>query len=186
MTDAAVTRKGDMIILGDDEIRIEEGPVYKTEIATEELLHDDNTAPHYHTGVKPMTFNTPKGPIEVPRQGRDSLGEVIEIGKPMTYLDWGGKERRGERCFTIYGKRPIDPTKEFFDDGTRNPHYVPEHVRKGAFLVDDGTPDNRTHYTYIFEALETVPIGPEPEDRETAEAAAIARGQELLAAAPKE
>lgn len=185
MTDAQLTRRGDMIVLGDDEVRIEEGAVRKTATATEELLHDDNTAPHYYAGVRPMTFNTPKGPIDIPAKGRDSLGNVIKLGQPMTYLDYGGAKAPGERCFYIFTKHPIDPTKETFSDGTANPHYVPEHVRAGALLVDDGTPSNRTHYDYIFEVADTVPIGDGPDGREEAEKAAIARGQELLAA-PKE
>jgi hypothetical protein len=180
MADAEVTRKENMIVLGDDQIRIEAGPVRKTAVATEELLHDDQTAPHYYAGTRPRTFNTPKGPITIDAPGIDSLGKEIKIGEPMTYLDHGGRENPGERCFYISGKKPIDPAKETFDDGTRNPHYVPPHVRAGAALANDGTPPNRTHYEYIFETLDTVPIG---DDLEAAEQAAIARGQQLLAQA---
>lgn len=172
MTDAPVTRRGDTIVLGDDQIRIEEGPVRKTATATAELLHDDVTASHYYEGKKPMSFNKPDGgTFTVQAQGRDALGKLIEVGKPMTYLDHGGNVEPGSRCFYIYAKRPVDPTKEFFDNDTANPHYVPEHVRDGALLADDGTPPNRTHYTYIFEEIDTRPTEEE----------AVARGQELFA-----
>lgn len=184
MKDAPVTRKGDMIVLGDDQVRIEEGPAYRTAVATAELLHDDNTASHYYAGVRPMRLNTPKGPVEVPAEGRDALAKPIRIGEEMTYLDHGGLAAPGSRCFHIYQKRPVDPTKEKYDDGTPNPHYVPEHVRAGALLADDGTPPNRTHYEYVFEPVDTVSIPPDADEdaRKAAEDQAIARGQELLAA----
>lgn len=181
-----ITRRGDTIILGNDEVRIEAGPARVTATATEELLHDDLTAAHYYVGTRPMTLNTPKGPVEVSAEGRDSLGKPIVLGQPMTYLDHGGNKAPGSRCFYIFAKRPVDPTKETFDDGTTNPHYVPEHVRAGALLADDGTPPNRTHYTYIFEIVDTVPIPADPEQYEDTEKAAIARGEQLLAEVPKE
>lgn len=167
-----ITRRDQMIVLGDDEVRIEEGPVLKTEIATEELLHDDNTAPHYYAGMRPMTFVGPGWrPVEVQAEGRDALGNPIKLGEEMTYADWGGKVRPAETCFKVYKREPVDPTKERLANGDRNPHYVPPHVRAGALLVDDGTPPNRTHYEYIFEL-----IG----NRKTEEAA-IALGERALA-----
>jgi hypothetical protein len=58
-----------------ESIRIENGPIMKNAIATEELLSDMNTAGRYHVGVK------------------DSLGNEIVLGKEMYYLDdkgdWG-------------------------------------------------------------------------------------------------
>lgn len=168
-----ITRRGDTIILGNDEVRIEEGFARKTATATEELLHDDNTAPHYYEGTRPEPFVTPKGDtVTISKKGVDSIGNPIKLGEPMVYLDYGGKVAAPERCFYIFAKRPIDPTKEFFDDSTRNPHFVPEHVRAGALLADDGTPPNRTHYEYIFEVVDTRPTEEE----------AIARGEEILAA----
>jgi hypothetical protein len=141
------SRKGDMIILGDDEIRIEEGPVLKTAIATEELLKDEQTAPHYYVGVRPMTFYDAKGkPYEVPAIGRDALGKPIKLGEEMTYVDYVS----GEREFKVYRKVAVDPTSPTLENGDENPFYVPEHVRDGATLNNDGTPPNRMAYEYIF------------------------------------
>ena len=50
--------------------RVEAGPALITATATEELLADDTTAPHYKVGA------------------RDALGNTIELGQPMAYLDW--------------------------------------------------------------------------------------------------
>lgn len=167
-----ISRRGSTVVLGDDEVRIEEGPARKTAVATEELLHDDQTDARYYAGTRPMPLGLPDGrTVEVPAVGRDALGNPIQLGKKMTYLDHGGRTHAGSRCFYIMVKRPIDPTKEFYDDGARNPHYVPEHVRAGALLADDGTPPNRTSYEFVFEIADTRETEPE----------AIARGQELLA-----
>src|SRR5436190_14825852 len=105
------SRKGNMTILGNDEVRIEEGPALKTAVASAELLHDDNTAEHYHAGVRPMVFNDALGkPYEVAALGRDALGQPIKIGQKMTYLDHGGKKAPGSRCFYVYARKTIDPT----------------------------------------------------------------------------
>lgn len=161
-----------MIVLGDDEVRIEQGPVLKTAVATEELLHDDNTAPHYHVGVRDMEFLDALGkPYKVPRIGRDAKGNVIKLGEEFTYLDHGGNATPGKRCFYIYKRREIDPNPVALESGDPNPNYVPEHVQKGALLDrSDGTPDNRTHYTYVFDEVAT----------RATEEAAIEYAQKLL------
>lgn len=179
---AKISRSETTISLGDDQVRIEEGPARKTATATEELLSDDKTDARYYAGVRPVDITLRNGEVvTVDQVGRDALGKPIEVGKKMTYLDHGGREQPGSRCFWIMVKRPIDPTKETLENGDRNPHFVPEHVRAGA-LLDPDAPPNRTHYTYIFEIADTVDIpSADPEAREAAEQAAIERGQELLA-----
>lgn len=177
-----VSTKGNMTVLGSDQIRIEEGPALKTATATAELLHDDNTAEHYHAGVRPMTFNDALGkPYEVPSLGRDALGKPIKIGQKMTYLDHGGKKAMGSRCFYVYKRREIDPTNPATPDGDENPHYVPEDVRGGSLLEQNDSPPNRTYYTYIFDEIGTVPIdGVTDEARAEALAKAIALGQDAV------
>lgn len=166
-----VSRKGSMIVLGNDEARVEEGPVLKTATATAELLHDDNSAKHYYAGVRPMPFNDALGkPYEVPSIGRDALGKPIKIGEKMSYLDHGGDKAMGERCFYLYRKVKIDPTAPTLENGDENPHFVPEHIRDGALLLDDDTPANVTHYTYKFEEIGTF----------STEESAMAAGKELL------
>ncbi|MCX5518435.1 hypothetical protein OSH10_08305 [Kaistia defluvii] len=59
----------DLIEIG-GKARVERGPAKKTGKATEKLLANDRTAAHYQLGV------------------RDAAGNLIEAGKPMTYLDW--------------------------------------------------------------------------------------------------
>lgn len=51
-------------------VRIETAPVLRTEVATEELLADTATAKHYKVGAT------------------DAANNVIELGKPFTYLDY--------------------------------------------------------------------------------------------------
>lgn len=164
-------RKGSMIVLGEDEFRIEEGPARVTRTATKELLSDDNTAEQYYEGVRDMTFNDALGkPYNVPRIGRDALGNVIKVGKPMTFLDIGGRVATGSRAFYIYKRREVDASSPTLEDGSENPHYVPEHVQKGALLQDDGTPPNRTHFKYVFDEVGV----------ENSEEAAIKAAEKLL------
>jgi hypothetical protein len=169
---ANVTRKGNIIVLGDDQIRIEEGPKLRTAVANEELLHDDNTADHYYAGVKDMHFLDALGkPYTQPRLGRDAVGNVIKLGEEFTYLDRGGKAASGSKCFYIYQRREIDPNSMTLENGDANPHYVAPEVQKGSLLDrNDGTPDNRPHYTYMFDEVAT----------RATEEAAIEYGQRLL------
>ena len=54
-------------------VRIESGPARRKAKATAELLSNDNTQDHYQEGARDADFN------------------VIEIGKPMVYLDYFGE-----------------------------------------------------------------------------------------------
>ena len=56
-----------------DYVRVEDGPLRRTEIATEELLSDEVTARHYQVG-KP-----------------DAAGNFISLGKELTFLDFKAK-----------------------------------------------------------------------------------------------
>jgi len=114
--------------------RIEPGPPRITDMATEELLDDENTAPHYRPGL------------------RDADGKVIAIGKEFTYLDWGGNTVEGKRVFYIYKKTPINSEDEEID-GEPNPHFVPSHVREAAEAGEHG--DNRVAYDYKWEEVGT-------------------------------
>lgn len=61
-----------MLIQVSDTVRVESGPRRKKAKATEALLRDDVTAPHYQVDKK------------------DALGKPIKIGEDMNYLDWLG------------------------------------------------------------------------------------------------
>jgi hypothetical protein len=61
----------DLIDIG-GKVRVERGPAKRTGKATEALLDNDKTAPHYKVGTL------------------DADGKVIEAGKSFTYLDWLG------------------------------------------------------------------------------------------------
>jgi hypothetical protein len=176
------TRAGDILKFGDDKVRVEAGWRRVTAKATEELLDDKATHPDYFVGTRPQTFNGPNGPITIEAPGRDSLGEEIKLGQKMTYLDRGGSENAGAKDFLIFKRVPIDPTAEKLESGLPNPHYVPEHVRKGA-LLEAETPPNRTAYEYVFDVADTVPIGDylDPESYAEAEAEAINRARAVLA-----
>lgn len=69
MAEPKVTRHGDRIEIGNDQVRVEKGPQLRRAKATEAILADDKTAPHYQLGA------------------RDSFGKVIEEGKEFAYLD---------------------------------------------------------------------------------------------------
>lgn len=64
----------------DGKVRVERGPARKLAKATEALLSDDRTRPHYQVGAL------------------DAAGAVITLGKPMTYLDW-----LAVKGFYVYG-----------------------------------------------------------------------------------
>ncbi|MFO1151017.1 MAG: hypothetical protein U1E62_21795 [Alsobacter sp.] len=68
----AVKRSGSIITVGQD-VRIEAGPARLESKASPELLSNERTAEHYQVGLI------------------DAAGRTIEIGKPMTYLDWKGR-----------------------------------------------------------------------------------------------
>lgn len=64
----------DAIIYDRKGVRVESGPIPTTVIATPEYLDNTRTADHYSVG------------------SLDALGEVIELGKEMTFLEWGTKD----------------------------------------------------------------------------------------------
>jgi hypothetical protein len=70
-----IEKLGDNITEIDGKVRVELGHVRRKEIATEELLSNDVTAAHYGVGLK------------------DSLGNVIALGKPMDFIDWLSPDR---------------------------------------------------------------------------------------------
>jgi hypothetical protein len=184
MADEDFTRAGDILKFGDDQVRVEIGWRRVTATATKELLHDDNSHPDYFAGTRPMPFRAPSGQvIEIDAPGRDSMGKEIKLGEEITILDRGGAQSNGSKEFIIFKKVPVDPTKETLRGGLPNPHYVPEMFRKGLMLADDGTPPNRTHFTYVFEQVEEVPVEDwtDPDSYAEAEAKAIERARAILA-----
>lgn len=168
------TRVGAMLVLGNDEVRIEEGPVLKTATATAELLSDDNTAPHYFEGLREEVLVDAEGnPFTQQKLGVDALGKRIKVGEEMSYLAHGGRIAPKETCFYIYKRRELvgsinDPSKQFLPNGDVNPYFVPEHVRDAP--APKG-PKSRTHMTYVFDEVGTAPT----------EEAAIEKGEKLLA-----
>lgn len=112
---ADYVEKDGMLVFGDDQVRIEQGPALKNAIATPELLHNDQTASHYEAGAF------------------DALGKRIELGQPMDYLDHGGAVNEGSKTYYVYQREEIDTEDEasgFYvdpalrdaDTGNRN-HY---------------------------------------------------------------
>lgn len=103
-------RSGQILTIG-DKIRIEPGPASIQDIATEELL-GPSTAAHYHAPrsatveeIEDPAIDTPGGMV----YAKDALGQNIEIGKPMTYLDWNAF-KAGEPVYYLY--RLDDTTPE--------------------------------------------------------------------------
>lgn len=82
-------RSGQILSIGDT-IRIEPGPARIEAIATAELL-GEATADHYYP-PRPATPEEIESPAVDTKDGqvfaKDALGKDIEIGQPMTYLDW--------------------------------------------------------------------------------------------------
>lgn len=123
--------KGDMMVFGDDEVRVEKGPVLVKTKATADLLDNRRTAPHYQLG------------------GLDAFGNRIHEGQEFEYLDWGGSDVQGIRCYYVYGKYPVDHMAETLPDGTPNPYFVEEDKR----VAMDG--QSHPYYTYVFCELGT-------------------------------
>jgi hypothetical protein len=124
--------------------RIEPGPPRITSVATEELLHNDNTAGHYHPPIvdgESVTF------------AKDADGKPIKLGEEFTYLDWGGDNYEGKRIFYVYEKQPVNSVDEFTKDGEPNPFFVPAHVREAAEQGEHG--DNRVFYDYRWVEVAT-------------------------------
>lgn len=79
-------------------VRVECGPVRRATIATEEVLDDRMTARHYQE-ARP-----------------DAMGKPIEIGEPMTYLDY-----RGPWGWHVYQVQPVmlDAAGRLTDDPSK-------------------------------------------------------------------
>lgn len=73
------------------DIRVESGPARKRALATQELLDNSRTAPHYYEGVRKVGKEL--------KRGVDALGKPIQIGQHMDYLDW-----HNEYVWYIYQK----------------------------------------------------------------------------------
>src|SRR5689334_14617726 len=101
--------------------RIEPGPAVIDAVATEELLHNDNTEAHYHAPIEDNNGLT---------YAKDRLGNPIILGQDFSYLDWGGDKHEGKRVFYIYEKTPVDYEHEFLKGGERNPYYVAPEARE--------------------------------------------------------
>src|SRR5690349_14159103 len=87
---ATITQRGQITCVG-DKVRIEQGPVRRREVATEELLHDRRTAAHYKVGEP------------------DAAGVKIELGKEMEFLEWGTGETASVLTHYVYLRK--DRTK---------------------------------------------------------------------------
>ncbi len=98
-----IKRKGDIIEI-DGKVRVEAGPLRRSEIATEELLSDEVTAQHYQVGRT------------------DALNNIIALGKPMDFIDWKSKER----AFYVYALEEVTDTVD--GKPVRNMRWVPKGV----------------------------------------------------------
>lgn len=87
-----MNRINENLIELDGKIRIERGPKLKIDIATEELLSDEVTAQHYKAPVV-----TEENGEKIITYTHDAIGETIELGKEIVYLDW-----LGEHTWYIY------------------------------------------------------------------------------------
>jgi hypothetical protein len=90
---AKIVRTGNLVEIGDSH-RIEPGPRKLTNVATSSLLRNDVTAAHYALQIEDGQGGK--------RPGIDAHGEVIEIDKPMTYLDWVGHQNGGDGSTVFY------------------------------------------------------------------------------------
>jgi hypothetical protein len=113
---ANVTRKSDLVEIGGGAYRVEAGPPLKRAKATEAILSDDKTAPHYRLAE------------EGEPPALDALGQPIEEGKQFAYLDW-----LGERVFYLYRRRDLSEAERAEKETTYT--YVYEEV--GTFPTED-------------------------------------------------
>lgn len=97
MAETEIERLSDTLIEIGGKVRVEQGPELKTAEATEELLDDKVTASHYHAPVEKTHAASGK---TVKVYAKDALGQRIEIGSDMTYLDW-----LGDRVWYVYVKQ---------------------------------------------------------------------------------
>lgn len=102
-------RTGQILSIGDN-IRIEPGPARIEAMATAELL-GPATADHYFAPrdatpaeIEDPNVNTVGGKVVA----IDALGQPIEIGKPLTYLDWVGFAV-GAPVYCLYHREACTP-----------------------------------------------------------------------------
>lgn len=70
-----IERKSETIVEIDGVVRLEQGPIRRREIATEEILDNAVTARHYQVGLP------------------DALGKPIVIGESFDFIDWKSREK---------------------------------------------------------------------------------------------
>lgn len=82
----------------DNRVRIEEAVATKTAVATEELLSDEQTAPHYFAPRKISTKDPVTGATtETTEYSTDAVGNRIVLGKSFVYRDY--KAPRVQRVY---------------------------------------------------------------------------------------
>lgn len=104
-----VTRRGDLIIIGDDLARVEPGPARKSAKATKELLDDSKTHSRYFVGVR--NVDQPDG-SSIQMKGRDAQHREIVIGQPMEYLDY-----RADPVLYVYRRRSLSAEEQLARGG---------------------------------------------------------------------
>jgi hypothetical protein len=111
---AKITREGAILHIGDTH-RIEAGPRLLTGKATAELLSDDATADHYHA-PRPATEAEIASPnvdtVDGQYFAKDALGQPIELGGEMAYLDWLAFRAGTDQVFYLYAWQTIPATGE--------------------------------------------------------------------------
>lgn len=99
-----------------DHVRIERGPARIKAVATEALLADENTAPHYHP---PKLLKMPNGQVQR-ITATDAVGKPIELGQEMTYLHHN--EPSDQRPWYVYRREVESPRQVVADhDDAGNP-----------------------------------------------------------------
>lgn len=99
----------------DGKVRAELGFRRVEGVADEATLSDDFTAVHYKaTPIDPKTKKPFRNEAGRPIINRDALGNMIEAGKPFTYLDY--REKHGPRVWYIYKLTEINDPEDTRDD----------------------------------------------------------------------
>jgi len=146
-------------------VRVENGPVQKTDVASEELLSNSRTAEHYWCGwldkqtgeIVPHSMEMQKRYQEdlvvakregrVPRykRGRDALGNPIVIGEPMTYLDyrapWGWHVYKEQDCMIDEAGRITDDESEMKSVELRYRRIGTEESKESALAMAEAMED---------------------------------------------
>ena len=130
----------DMVDVGDT-VKLERGPQRITAVATEQLLDNMTTAPHYFA---PTRVKTPTGVQEV--SARDAEGKPIRLGESMTYLDW--MTPRDQQGWYLYEREP----REVFvndDDG----YVVEDKSGEPQMRTEENNWEERGYFRTYDEAL---------------------------------